>query len=221
MDNYRVKVFIENIYYLANEQDIKISEIEDSCGLSKGYLSRLKKDQDIDLGISKVSLIADKLNVTIDLLYKFNLTYATRSEINILNFIYRISEKTEEQMLIWKKVNYSETIKYQDDIKFTIDKLIEIYGKNELKEMDIFTVEFISNKFLILLKRKNDKKFYSTYLFNGIKKEFYDLCSTTLERGYLYEGTLSSLYELINKLMNKPSIKAGAREMIDDFMNKF
>lgn len=44
MEDYNINLFIENVKHLARKNKIQLGELEEEVGVSRGYLSRILKD---------------------------------------------------------------------------------------------------------------------------------------------------------------------------------
>ena len=63
---------IRNIRILAKAKNIKIGVLEKDSGLSRGYLARLEKNNDISPNIKTVCKIAEILGVSLDRLVYYD-----------------------------------------------------------------------------------------------------------------------------------------------------
>ena len=82
---------IDNIYVLAKEQGMKIGDLEEKAGVSKGYLSRINKEENTSIpGIDLLASIADQFHVGIDYLVDCQLDTLTTNERFVLQFIDRL-----------------------------------------------------------------------------------------------------------------------------------
>lgn len=93
---------IENIYALAKKKGLKIGEMEEKAGVSKGYLSRINKEDStanppIDLLVS----IADQLDVSVDFLIGYANSDLSENEDFIFKYVDKLLKKTNEGKLEW------------------------------------------------------------------------------------------------------------------------
>ena len=59
--------FLDNVYYLAKQRDIKIGVLEANANLSTGYLARLNKDDNKSVpSIEVLVSFAEMLDVSMD-----------------------------------------------------------------------------------------------------------------------------------------------------------
>ena len=77
---------IANIYDVAKKKNIKIGDLEESCGVSRGYLSRVNKPDYIGSpSIEVLDAIAARLGVGLDYIVSFDKNrskYSGRAESN-------------------------------------------------------------------------------------------------------------------------------------------
>ena len=94
--------FISNVEFLLESRGVKISELEEGIGTSKGYLSRIKKDEKAAPRIDIIMQIADFFNISIDTLLFVDLTLATEWEKELKAFLEKICRLTTEGKHEWK-----------------------------------------------------------------------------------------------------------------------
>ena len=113
--DYSTKRLIDNIYYLAREKGLKISDIEnikitegdeEKNLFSPGYFSRLQKsDTPTAIGADKLKKIADKLETTMDMLVNFDYTGNTPTENLVANFIKKLVSDTKLDRIHWDYIS--------------------------------------------------------------------------------------------------------------------
>lgn len=96
---------IENIKNLAKSRNIKIGDLEDEIKASKGYLSRLSNDDISNLPLDKLTQIADKLKVSLDMLVYGNVGELNQKELYIYDFVHKLRTLTETGKIEWLKEN--------------------------------------------------------------------------------------------------------------------
>ena len=93
---------IENIYAIAKRRGVKIGELEEKAGVSKGYLSRINKDDNNAIpSIELLDSIAGQLNVGIDYLVNFSDAELSPNEQFVYQFIDGLMRKTLSGKLDW------------------------------------------------------------------------------------------------------------------------
>ncbi|MCH5198345.1 MAG: helix-turn-helix transcriptional regulator [Oscillospiraceae bacterium] len=109
MTNFNKTICINNIYLLAKRRKEKIGKIEEVGRVSKGYLSKLMKDEkNTTPSIEFIVLIANYLEIDINTLISCDLSELTPSEIKLLNFLDRLLKKTYEDKIVWNKHSSQE-----------------------------------------------------------------------------------------------------------------
>ena len=94
---------IDNIYSLVKAKGLKIGDIEENAGVSKGYLSRInKEDNTSSPTIEVLASIAEQLGVGIDYLVNFPQELLTPNEQFVFKFIDRLNEQTITGKLDWE-----------------------------------------------------------------------------------------------------------------------
>lgn len=97
------KLCMDNIYAIAKEKGIKIGELEKYAGLSTGYLSKLNKEGNTAVpGIDSLSLIAEKLGISIDTLISVNYKELDSNERYVSGFITKLIKGTECGKVAWE-----------------------------------------------------------------------------------------------------------------------
>ena len=93
---------IENIYKIAKEKGIKIGELEEKAGISKGYLSRVTKpDYQGSPSIEVLDSIANQLEVGIDFIVNYSHDALTPNEEFVAKFIDKITRRTMAGKVEW------------------------------------------------------------------------------------------------------------------------
>ncbi len=93
---------VDNIYALAKEKGLKIGDIEEKAGVSKGYLSRINKEDSTSIPtIDLLASIADQLGVGIDYLVNFPRDTLTPNEQFVFQFVDRLSRRTTAGKMDW------------------------------------------------------------------------------------------------------------------------
>jgi transcriptional regulator with XRE-family HTH domain len=103
MTEFDRSLLIDNIYRLVKDKKIKIGELEQSVGVSAGYLSRLaKNDSKGVLSADLLAQLSEKLGTTMDLLAFSNTKDLTENETYLLSFIDKLTSDTEQYNIEWK-----------------------------------------------------------------------------------------------------------------------
>lgn len=118
---------IDNIYALAKQQGMKIGDLEEKVGLSKGYFARLKRDGNNSFPtVEKIYSIAEQLRVRVDLLMNGELTKLSDNELIMLQFIEKLYVELENHRMKWDKI---EPIIDKEKEGSTVELIISEYDK--------------------------------------------------------------------------------------------
>ena len=92
-----------NIYRLAKKKGLRIGDLETSCGVSIGYLARLRQDKKQTLpGSEFLFHAAALLDTTVDYLLNYDDRFATDSEKYLSSFIRQMIRDTMAEKLFWQ-----------------------------------------------------------------------------------------------------------------------
>ena len=93
---------IKSIYELAKRKGMGIGTLEESCGVSKGYLSRVSKpDYQGSPSIEVLDAMATKLGVGIDYLVNFDPELMDRDDEFLLRLMDTLQRLTDSMQLEW------------------------------------------------------------------------------------------------------------------------
>jgi len=97
--------FVARIYRLADDMGVPIGDLEVAGEVSKGYLSRLGKNENPEGVIPAKTLlaIADRLNVPIEYFMQKEYDELTPKEWKVLRFLNKIHKDTVEQEQEWER----------------------------------------------------------------------------------------------------------------------
>lgn len=102
-----IMVFVENIHTLANLYGMKIGEVENKAGISKGYVSRLKKaGETANIQDDTVKKIADVFGCSTKAIMYHNLEDMGKDELYYFDFVLKLYDETKHDIIIW---NFKET----------------------------------------------------------------------------------------------------------------
>ena len=97
------KKVINNIYYLAKVNKVKIGDLENAAEVSAGYLSKLlKEDVDTIPGTEILFNISNMLNVSLDNLLRIDYNSVDPTEKYLSDFLDKVIEKTLNGRIDWK-----------------------------------------------------------------------------------------------------------------------
>lgn len=101
VDTVNTKKIFNNIYYLLEEKNIKVGELEKELEITPGYIARTRKDGGRP-SIDFLWNVAQYFNTHIDIIVSVDLQKLTETERFIINFIEKITKDTFETKLNWK-----------------------------------------------------------------------------------------------------------------------
>ena len=100
---YQKDRFVDNVYFLARQKRLKIGELESACGVSVGYLARLRQEQkNVAPGADFLLAIATKLSVPMDLLLLFDFS-TVEADSDVISFIGKLVRETQSRRLLWQQ----------------------------------------------------------------------------------------------------------------------
>ncbi|MCD7825245.1 MAG: helix-turn-helix domain-containing protein [Clostridiaceae bacterium] len=144
---------IDNIYALAKKKGLKIGEMEERAGVSKGYLSRInKEDSTANPPIDFLVSIAEQLEVSVDFLLMYSDADLNKNEAFIIEFVDRLSQKTIQGDIDW--VLQARSVLTADNSDPVDNPLIDIVpdysDEFDMKYMTHgFTSHFYNNAFIL------------------------------------------------------------------------
>lgn len=157
-------IFIDNIYYLAKANYIKISDLETFAGVSKGYLSRLRKDpKKTTPSIVFISSVANRLQVSIDTLISHPLNSKTSTELLIIKFIDALIRQTNEEDLIWN----SESVKELSKTFYDMDNVPSCHPISHLETSKGGYKAFYESPYHLGIRVRPSDMFFSTKINKG------------------------------------------------------
>ena len=115
---YDKQLFVENIYELAKLRGLKIKDLEAGCGVSVGYISRLRQgEKNIAPGADFLLAVAEQLSVSVDALLTCDFVHATGSEAEALHYLDKLLRETRARKLSWQEDlgGYLDTVPVNPD----------------------------------------------------------------------------------------------------------
>ena len=110
---YDKNFFINNVYFLAKARGVKIGELETACGVSAGYLSRLRQaEKNSAVGADFLLAVSEHLNVSVDALLTFDFQSAADAEIDLHRYLEKLTRETRSRNLSWQEdlAGYPDTV---------------------------------------------------------------------------------------------------------------
>lgn len=151
--NQNKMLFVENIHILAKLYGKKISEVEEGAGISKGYVSRLKKTEEvINIQNDTAERIANVFGCTPEVILYHSLENMGKDDIYYLNFVLKLSKDTQRGKVVWSEVASQEQFLSEEVYRKSPFKYF--YGEGQYTDDDgnlidgyEWTSKFLLNEF--------------------------------------------------------------------------
>lgn len=102
--NFNKNVVFRNIYKLAQDKGVRISDLENAAGVSKGYIARTSKDTNTSIpSIDFIVAIADALGTSVDYLITVDTQSLDENERYISSFLDTIEKNTLSGEIEWER----------------------------------------------------------------------------------------------------------------------
>lgn len=240
---------INNLYILAKKKGIRICDLETSCGVSIGYLARLRKDKNNSLpGADFLVRAASLLETSVDSLLFFDYHAATDTEIYLHLFVSRLSLDSLSEKIIWQPdpeclpspVEADSAAGLSDHPLLSFDpRLMEqgIYKEIYLSPFHPMVYDLlpraafrapISEDTLVLLIRvsppnadqqPDSEEGIELFLYNTKAKALSALCSTDNQHSSVLDHALSTLCRIVSESVQRTKLDQYAVSAIDAYMN--
>ncbi len=110
MKSYDKQRLIQNLYYFIKVTNAKVGDLESAAKVSTGYLSRWKNDGNDSSSptVETLSIMAEKLGVSLDILLFTDVASCTKSELESLEYLNKFIKLTESEKIEWEKITISQ-----------------------------------------------------------------------------------------------------------------
>ena len=240
-------LFLDNVYYLARKNDIKISELERSARVSPGYISRINKEANrASPSIEFFLSIAKCLNVNVDTLLHYPLNTKTPTELLIIKFIDALIKQTSFEEVVWKSndVEKLTTVYYDEDdmptshtiseirffngnyeayyespyhIGIGVKPLDEFYSVNIDKAVEIFFVKYQLPNEDGTFPHSKPIIEYDLLMVNRFEKEKLAHYNSYKESD-IYNDKMIELNSVISDSSSRTHLSKNAKSAINDFL---
>lgn len=237
---------MNNITTLIKEKNIKIGELENSIGISTGYLSKMAKPENESMpGIDLIWKLAEKLGVSVDLLVGGDFSKSNDNLFYLIKFLHELKNETDIHGINWSRFSSYEAIKDALDLPIWNDmegNVEESYAISDINEGYVSLFEpnrklqatdenfyaFADTLNIVLLFKcveiiENDEKVvYELYSAtdNGPGSDYIiPLCSTLEKDGAIFFA-LSDFYECVQRHDKDIQLRESARKAIGNFLNR-
>ena len=240
---------INNLYILAKKKGLRICDLETSCGVSVGYLARLRKDKNNSLpGADFLVRAASLLETSVDSLLFFDYHLATDTEIYLHLFVSRLTLDSLSEKLVWQldpacvpsPVEADSAADLPDHPLLSFDpRLMEqrIYKEIFLSPFHPMAYDLqpraayrapISEDSLVLLVRvaspqsdqqPDAEEEVELFLYNTKAKALSPLCCADGRHSGVLDHALSTLAQVVSESVQRTKLDHFAVSAIDAYMN--
>ena len=228
---------VSNIEFLLKRSDIKIGDLETQCGVSVGYLSRLKNNESNDVSPSAEVLLrlSRLLNVSLTSLLCSDMASMTETELFLQKVLEDMIKKTESNKLVWNR--YTSYNIYEEKLRdgYTSLPLIEGYEDNFGGEhtfyRSMFTEEtmvlggnyyvlFDNNNLYYLIPVSNEDRglVYELYILLP-DDSFKTVCCSNNDSNPLIIKLLCDLFTSVEKSSKQIRIDEDVKKSLEDFLS--
>ena len=239
---------IANIYALAKKKGVLIGDLEKFCGVSAGYLSRLRQDPKKPLpGSEFLFRAAARLEVSVDSLMYFDYQLANESDLYLHSFVCQVTADSVSGRIIWDPdpacfpapVMTESKIVYPGHPLLSLDQEMVLQGNS--REIYLSPFHPAVNSYVPLeawcAMLSEDTRIHLTrvapegpargelgesielYLYNMEAKRLSPLCHTDKKHPGMLDGDLALLCETVSELLVRNPLDPMAVSAIDAYMN--
>ena len=231
---------LRNIYTLAKKKGLRIGDLETSCGVSVGYLARLRQDQKQSLPGSEFLFHAARLlETSVDNLLYFDFQLAAESDKVLDSFISKLICDTVTDRLSWRPDTACVPSPYISDKAFAfpdhpllgLDTDLHLQGKSKEIYLSPFRSAWraaISENIDAIVTRispeQGDPDAHDSweeielYLYNAKETRLSALCHTDARSPGVLDHVLFELAETIEETSSTRPLEQWALDAIDRYM---
>ncbi len=227
--------FFKNVFSIIEEKGISIYSLENSIGVSAGYLAKLRKDDTRkNITADLMIKISDSLGVSLDYLCKVECGALTKDEVNILSFFEMVKKDTLSNKYKWKDndaeyIEAGQGLIYCALIRYGNFGQPYIYSTFKNKRVSLignsYYVEIKDEVFLIIvqLEGANSKlREYECYLLMTANKKFEtsNVCATSSDKSGMLDSALKELYKVAEASSKKIALDDKTSKFICSFITE-
>lgn len=239
---------IETIYSLAKDRGLKIGDLEEKAGVSRGYLSRINKEGNTSVpSIELLGSIADQLGVSVDYIVNYRVFELTEGEAYLLKFLDKLLHRTVCGKLEW--VCETESVVNEESDTPVNNPLVSIVDNYSMEFECLYKTHQYNSRFghavligntyhtdlqgsmakIYIMKvhylEKNEigmtifsQPMYEIYL---VDKDITPLCSSYFVRsGVPLMEKIMELYKTIETSTSRIGITKESKRLMESFMNE-
>lgn len=227
---------VSNIEYLLKRRNIKVGDLENQCGVSTGYISRLKNNDNNDTSPSAEVLLklSKVLNVSLTSLLCSEYESMTETELFLQMFLVDIINKTESNQLVWNRNQPSSIFDETFDDGYKKLPIIDIYpdpyGDGHLYYYSLFSegsmavdgyyYTLYSNNnvyYLIPVSDEGKDVVYELYLLLA-NQSFKKVCCSDEDTKTAIGQLLNDLYTSVEQSCKQVRIDDDVKKSLEDFL---
>ena len=190
MINYDKQRLIKNLYHYIKLSNYKVGDLEAAANVSTGYLSRWKNDGNDSSSptVETLTIMADKLAVSLDTLLFTDIESLNSSEIKIIDYLNKFIKKTESEEFEWERITINQAYSsYKGGFGESVGKLPFM-----VSDSDSF-----NNYYLVYKSLFNDAEYTLAAPLYKFSKHSADIFITCIQKNdYKNKGEDSLEYEL-------------------------
>lgn len=227
---------VSNIEYLLKRRNIKVGDLENQCGVSTGYISRLKNNDNNDTSPSAEVLLklSKLLNVSLTSLLCSNFELMTETELFLQMFLVDMISKTESNQLFWDRLSqysiYNETYEdrvtelpiistYHDGFGDEHKYYYSLFFEQGMEVDGYYYTLFLNNNFYYLIPVTSDETglVYELYILLA-NQSFKKVCCSNEDTNTAIGQLLNDLYTSVEKSCKQVRIDDDVKKSLEDFL---
>lgn len=242
------KIFLENLDYYMNKNSIKSSELEQMAGVSKGYISRIKKADNKSVpGVDFLLVAASLFGITVESLCMINYMLCTENEKYYVDFFNDLITRTIKKDILWKHITskqFIDKIDNKSDEEIIIEREPSVLsGISEAwngKRRYASTFEYGDYKYcdtegnFYSLKIDNQHSLYMVKVILSYQEELFsgiemfmisnhkksNVCCISPQNIQLYDDMFFKLYNTVKDSINVNYMDQETKNIIDKFIKQ-
>lgn len=150
LKKFNREVCLQNIDYLLSKNSIKLGVLESESGNRPGYLSRMRSGKSAsDPSIEFLMVASEQLNIPLDILVAANISDLTPTEVFILDFLNKIIQDTEKDLLFWEHESVAElqSLEIFTDDYGNLSVSHPLFSVHKQAYIDDYTYSFYESRF--------------------------------------------------------------------------
>lgn len=237
---------MSNITTLIKEKNIKIGELENSIGISTGYLSKMAKPENESMpGIDLIYKLSQKLDVSVEALVNGDFNESNDNLLFLIKFLHFLQQDTDLHEIEWEffreyedlqgRYGFDDLPMLADTIAVVLDEESSVYKFKSQFSIDAnltMTKEnfcgFTSVGVILVFKLTNhlpegkrqlEYEVYAIEDRGGGEEPLVPICSS-LDKNGKVKPYLADLYNCLLKHSKDIKVSEEARNLINKYINK-